>query len=143
VKIGMLAGTVLMLGRQLRRLAVVRLGIGAGAVGLAVLLAVSDDTYIEQTFGVRRLATYVALELTLLIVGLAEGEPCSQRPLTSAQPPAALSTPVSQAITSYIPVNPPCGRSGLGFRQFADVLLRLRAGHRTALVGACNKNGRY
>jgi hypothetical protein len=73
VVMALLAAAVLLLARQLRQLAVVGLGIVAGTVGLAILFSVSYETYIEQTFGIRRLATYVALGVSLLMVGLAEG----------------------------------------------------------------------
>ncbi len=73
VAMALVAAAVLVLARQLRQLAVVGLGIVSGTVGLAILFSVSYDTYIEQTFGIRRLATYVALGVRLLMVGLAEG----------------------------------------------------------------------
>ena len=73
VVLALLAAAVLLFVRQLRQLAVVGLGIVAGTVGLAILFSVSYETYIEQTFGIRRLATYVALGVSLLLVGLAEG----------------------------------------------------------------------
>ncbi|HEX9030328.1 MAG TPA: hypothetical protein VF834_00700 [Streptosporangiaceae bacterium] len=68
----LLAAAVLLVTGPLRRLAVVGLGIIAGTVGAGVLFAVSYDSYIEQTFGIRRLTTYVALGFLLVVIGVVE-----------------------------------------------------------------------
>lgn len=68
----LLAAAVLLATGSLRQLGVVGLGIIVGLVAVGVLFAVSYDSYIEQTFGIRRLTTYVALGFLLVIVGVVE-----------------------------------------------------------------------
>ncbi|HUJ05306.1 MAG TPA: hypothetical protein VLX31_04245 [Streptosporangiaceae bacterium] len=64
---------VLLLSRPaLRAVAVVGLGTIVGLIVVAVAFAVVYHTYIDQTFGIRRLSPYVSIGFALLIVGGAE-----------------------------------------------------------------------
>ncbi|MHB1816684.1 MAG: hypothetical protein ACYCO9_01445 [Streptosporangiaceae bacterium] len=68
-----LAAVVLLAGgRGLRSAGLVGLGLMIGIVAVGVMMAVTYHSYIEQTFGIRRLATYVALAFLLLIVAVGE-----------------------------------------------------------------------
>jgi len=55
-----------------RQLGVVGLGLIIGVVGVGLFFALSYHTYIEQTFGIRRLTPYVMIGLLLLVTGAAE-----------------------------------------------------------------------
>lgn len=66
------AATLLAFCGQLRQLAVVAVGTMAAIIGISLFFALSYDTYIEQTFGIRRLTGYVEIGLLLLGCGLAE-----------------------------------------------------------------------
>jgi hypothetical protein len=72
VLIALLAAALLPLVKQLRPVAIVGLGMIVGTIAVAVLFSVSYSTYIEQTFGVRRLASFSALGLCLIFAGIAE-----------------------------------------------------------------------
>ncbi|MHB1434335.1 MAG: hypothetical protein ACYCVZ_19735, partial [Streptosporangiaceae bacterium] len=68
-----LAAVVLLLGgRGLRSVGLVGIGLMVGIVAVGVIMAITYHSYIEQTFGIRRLATYVALAFLLLIVAVGE-----------------------------------------------------------------------
>ena len=68
-----IAAVVLLVGgRGLRSVGLVGIGLMVGIVAVGVVMAVTYHSYIEQTFGIRRLATYVALAFLLLIVAVGE-----------------------------------------------------------------------
>ncbi len=68
----MIAAVILVVSDSLRPVGLVGLGTMMGIVAIGVYMAVSYHYYIEQTFGIRRLATYVTLAFLLLILGVAE-----------------------------------------------------------------------
>ncbi len=57
---------------RFRQLGVVGLGMMLGVIAVGLFFALSYHTYIEQTFGIRRLTPYVLIGLLLLAVGVAE-----------------------------------------------------------------------
>lgn len=68
-----IALTMLLLSQpSMRTLAVVGLGTIVGIIVVGVAFAVVYHTYIDQTFGLRRLTPYIAIGFALLIVGAAE-----------------------------------------------------------------------
>jgi len=66
------AAAVLLLRAEYRPLAVTGFGLMAGTIAVGLLFAVHYHTYIEQTFGIRRLTSYVIIGFLLLAIGLAE-----------------------------------------------------------------------
>ncbi len=72
IGLSVVAALLLLLNESLRPLAVTGIGIMVGITVVGLAFALHYHSYIDETFGIRRLAPYVPLGFLLLLLGVAE-----------------------------------------------------------------------